>query len=99
MTLEGAFLTQDSVMVSHVLGCDKGKASVLPPSGQRVTRGAGQKLVSAEDLSYKQSKGGGVGVLPKKRRLGKYGTERLFALGFLSFVLTSRERGSPTVPR
>lgn len=32
MTLKGAFPTQDSVILSHVLGFDKGKASVCPPS-------------------------------------------------------------------
>lgn len=42
MTLKGgAFPTQDSVIVSHVLGFDKGKASVLHPTGQGVTPGAG----------------------------------------------------------
>lgn len=34
MNLKGAFPTQYSVIMNHVLGFDKGRASVLPPSGQ-----------------------------------------------------------------
>lgn len=54
--------------------------------GSAVTQGAGWGLVSAEKFGYKRSCG------PWEVQ------DRKACSGFLSFVLTSRERGSPTVP-